>query len=479
MSIVRVALLVVLAVFSSLTTLVIAEHGYLGFYRWALLNSATTLLFLDLLISLTLITVWMSADAHERRISPLPYIAITLAIGAAGPLLYLIRRSGARAPGGSSRQWRKRLTASAVVGAIFAVGLAAAGAVYQNRESAFDRGRYGVPGRLVDIGGYRLHLHCQGTGSPTVVIDVGAGNWSIFWSGIQRQLAGSTRVCTYDRAGLGWSDRSPLPRTSDRMAEELHRLLQNGSVTPPYVLVGHSLGSYTTRVFADRYPDEVVGVALVEAAHERQFERLPRQVRKFRDAQVARLREVAWLARLGVLRMRQRTLPVPSLGPELQGALRAALLRPATYDTLADEAGSADVSALQVVRAASLGDRPLAIVTAGNSFETFRSPPNDIPIVQANRIWLSLQADLRRLSTNSRQWVSPAATHNIQLDDPEVVSNAIGTVISAVRSPASKMALHPEMGFNRTMLPWVRAGEPQIGAGTRNFRSSFHVTTSE
>jgi pimeloyl-ACP methyl ester carboxylesterase len=117
----------------------------------------------------------------------------------------------------------------------------------------------------VDVGGYRLHITCMGTGDPAVVIDAGAGNWSVSWVVIQRQLAGDTRVCKFDRAGLGWSDPSPRPRTAAVMADELHTLLHNAGELPPFVLVGHSLGGHNARMFADRYRDEVAALVLVES----------------------------------------------------------------------------------------------------------------------------------------------------------------------------------------------------------------------
>ena len=134
------------------------------------------------------------------------------------------------------------------------------------------------PGRVVDVQGQKLHIHCTGTGSPTVVIEAGAGAWSIFYTHIQTAVSGA-RVCTYDRAGYGWSESRKGPRTSDRMAEELHGLLHAAGVQPPLVLVGHSLGGYNVRVYQARYPEEVATLVLLDAAHEEQWERLPARAR--------------------------------------------------------------------------------------------------------------------------------------------------------------------------------------------------------
>jgi pimeloyl-ACP methyl ester carboxylesterase len=112
---------------------------------------------------------------------------------------------------------------------------------------------------LVDVGGYQLHINCTGAGSPTVIIDAGLGDWSTVWAWVQPDVAKATRVCTYDRAEYGWSNPGPLPRNAEQFARELYTLLHNANIPGPYVMVGHSLGGLTARVFTGMYPSEVVG----------------------------------------------------------------------------------------------------------------------------------------------------------------------------------------------------------------------------
>lgn len=123
-------------------------------------------------------------------------------------------------------------------------------------------------GRLVDIGGYRLHLHCTGEGDPTVVLIAGGGDFSFDWSLVQPNVSHFARVCSYDRAGLAWSDPGPLPRTVRQDAYELHSLLSAARVPAPYLLVGHSMGGLIARLYADRYANEVAGIVLVDATSE-------------------------------------------------------------------------------------------------------------------------------------------------------------------------------------------------------------------
>ena len=151
-----------------------------------------------------------------------------------------------------------------VFGVVVVLGLS--GAAYESLAEAADTRAFPPPGRMVGVGGYRLHINCMGTGSPTVVIDAGWGDSSGAWSSwVQPSAASTTRVCTYDRAGMGYSEPGPLPRTAERFATELHALLSNAGEPGPYVLVGHSMGGFTVRVFAHDYPGDVAGVVLIES----------------------------------------------------------------------------------------------------------------------------------------------------------------------------------------------------------------------
>ena len=132
-----------------------------------------------------------------------------------------------------------------------------------------------APGQMVDAGGFKMHIHCTGEGSPTVILVSGLDDFSSMWSLVQPEIAKSTRVCSYDRAGLGWSEASPNPRTSANMVKELHALLVNANVEGPYVMVGHSFGGALARLYVHTYPDEVVGLVFVDVAPPELFERFP------------------------------------------------------------------------------------------------------------------------------------------------------------------------------------------------------------
>src|SRR5215212_3200602 len=144
--------------------------------------------------------------------------------------------------------------------------LAVAGAIYQAIATALAERAYPPPGEMVDVGGYSLHVYCVGQGSPTVVLDAGLGEFSAQWVRVQREVSDTTRVCAYDRAGMGWSEMGPDPRDAKQITSELHTLLSKAGIEGPYVLVGHSFGGMYMQTYANRYPEEVAGVALVDSS---------------------------------------------------------------------------------------------------------------------------------------------------------------------------------------------------------------------
>jgi pimeloyl-ACP methyl ester carboxylesterase len=147
------------------------------------------------------------------------------------------------------------------------LALAVIGAVYQAVATEIDQRAYPPPGKMVDIGGHRLPIHCVGQGSPTVILESGLGTLSADWANVQPEVAKTTRVCAYDRAGTGWSEPGPEPRDPQQIARELHTLLGNAGIDGPYVLVGQSFGGLYVRMYAARFPKEVQGMVLVDASH--------------------------------------------------------------------------------------------------------------------------------------------------------------------------------------------------------------------
>ena len=236
-----------------------------------------------------------------------------------------------------------------------------AGAIYETVAEAADAQAYPPPGQLVDVGGHRLQINCTGEGSPTVVIEAGLGDWSTGWGYVQPEVAKTTRVCTYDRAGWGWSDPGPEPRDAAQIAKELHTLLQKANIPGPYVIVGHSLGGLPVRVFTHDYPAEVAGVVLVELM-------FPGQTGYATPSIVTSSSPL--LARFGLVRLLVKPLGLINYVPPSEKAYVSLFVRPKSAQALVDEIQEIPDSMVQAGAVSSFGDLPLIVLTG-----KFKSDP--------------------------------------------------------------------------------------------------------
>ena len=302
------------------------------------------------------------------------------------------------------------------------VGLAAAGASYEAIAAGGDAKAYPPPGRLVDVGGYRLHIQCVGTGSPAVVLDAGLGGMSLDWNLVQTEMGQTTQVCAYDRAGMGWSDPGPQPRTPSQIARELHTLLANEGITGPYVLVGHSVGGKNVRMFALQYPDQVAGMVLVDARSE--YVDAPNS--HVGAEGIEQVTGSEWgiygaLRRVGLVRLigASQSGP-PTLSPLTRTEIALLSTGQRALDASAAESLAMTADNAQLQAAPSLGDRPLIVLAADESMET-------IPR------WPEAQHQQAAMSTNGRLVVVEASGHHIQLDHPAVVIDAVREVVTQAR----------------------------------------------
>ncbi len=299
------------------------------------------------------------------------------------------------------------------------LGLALVGYLYEPFAEAADAKWYPPPGQLVDVGGYRLHIHCTGSGSPTVVIDAGLGDWSTSWGEtVQPGVAKTTRVCTYDRAGMGWSDAGPLPRDAEHFARELHTLLQNANVPGPYILVGHSLGGLPVRVFAHEYPSDVAGVVLIESMNPTHFRAISADVMAQSKSQSQPFSFGAMLSRLGIARL---LVKLPFIAPHVSAnddAYYARYIRTQSMQATTDESQGMPASGAEAAAVKSFGDLPLIVLTGRLH--------NDVS-------WQEWQKELLQLSSNSQQLFAEHSGHNVQLDEPGAAVAAILKMVELVR----------------------------------------------
>jgi pimeloyl-ACP methyl ester carboxylesterase len=300
--------------------------------------------------------------------------------------------------------------------------LAITGAVYQSISSARDRQAHPMPGQLIDVGGYKMHIDCAGQGTPAVILDSGLGDSYISWRQVQPLIMQFTRVCSYDRAGLGYSDASPHPRISKDIAEELHTLLHNAEISPPYVLVGHSMGGFDVRLFASVYRSEVTGMVLVDSSHPEQQKRFPPALN---DLDATWLREQEFLE-----------LAMPFGLPRILGfcgddaeARAAECNFHGVHESVAELKAIAK-SAAQTGSSGPLGDMPLAVLSHDPD-----KPQPDLPedlVKPANDAWSQMQKELVQLSSRGSQVIAKNSGHYIQLDRPDVVVEAVRGVVAKV-----------------------------------------------
>jgi pimeloyl-ACP methyl ester carboxylesterase len=317
-------------------------------------------------------------------------------------------------------RWLQRTVFILLVGASL---LGLAGSLYQSFAEQHDLHNHPMPGELIDVGPYQLHLYCTGSGSPAVILDSGLGDTYISWRKVQPPLAQFTRVCSYDRAGLGFSDYSRHPSTSKEFAKELHTLLHNAGIPAPYVLVGHSMGGFDVRLFASLYGSEVTGIVLVDSSHPDQKQRFPPAMN---DMDATWLREQEFF---------EFTMPFGL--PRLLGfcgndaAVRAAECNFHTVREAVAELKSISESAAQTAATGPLGDLPLVVLTHDPDM-----PQPDLPedlVKPASDAWQQMQKELAGLSTRSTQVIAKNSGHYIQLDRPDVVIEAIHHVVSQTR----------------------------------------------
>ena len=308
------------------------------------------------------------------------------------------------------------------------------------------------PGRLIDVGGWRLHLNCTGearASQPTVILEAGIGDFSVEWSLVQSGVSKFARVCSYDRAGDGWSDLGPYPRTFHQIVYELHTLLDKAGAKPPFVLVGHSYGGWLVRLYASIYPADVAGMVLVEAGADNPWRMMP-DGKLVRSAELATQRPIpavkvsnplrvidippAALAqmRVGIAGAVKRANEPPrdKLPPDAQRMRTWALAQLGHIAAAVNPFENEEIAALRAEREKSehpLSDLPLIVLTRGISEK--EGPDGEAFAAEHRRE----HAALATMSRNGKLIIATHSGHHIQLDEPDLVIKAIHEVLDAAR----------------------------------------------
>lgn len=348
------------------------------------------------------------------------------------------------------------------IAAIVAVGILL-GMVYQRLGTRRDWRLHPPPGKLVDLGTHRLHILESGQGGPTVVLEAGLMSTVLSWSALQDELARKYRVVSYDKAGLGWSEGGPLPRTADRIVDELHLLLDRASIPAPYILVGHSFGGLTVPLFAARYPEQTAGVVLVDPVAPVEWNPPSQHDRRLTEIGAKVCRRSAFLSRIGLLRFVAFLLTTGAKGPA--GRLVRLISRGTPAEsgsvsspwfwalpanerqmasifwiqekfavTIASQLENLPVSAARVCELGSFCDKPVVILTARTAPENRREEHAAI----ASRL------------PQGRHVIAENSNHWIMWEQPGLVLQAIQTVADSLRGEVAASAGSDSSGLAKS-----------------------------
>ena len=347
------------------------------------------------------------------------------------------------------RRWTKRILLGLLA---LLVLLVAVGSIYEALGRKNAREKYPPPGKLVDIGGRKMHIDCRGTGSPTVILESGLGTGgTLDWTLVHDEIASFTRTCAYDRAGIMWSDTKDTPQRASAVADDLHALLKGAGVNDPLVLVGHSIGGPYTRTYVGKYGEQVAGLVMVDPSHPDQVARLgkvvgidvhPKQSATIMHAATA----LSWtgLTRFMISRGDKPKLRTAAETKRLGDALKISAAYGSTSVTGSrSELTGFDDTMADARAVHSFGNRPLIVLTAMAPMKPEQLKGLGLKAEDGARFkqeWKQLHSEQAAFSTRGRQQLVPDATHYIQVDRPDVVIAAVREVVDTVRADAQATA---------------------------------------
>ena len=317
------------------------------------------------------------------------------------------------------------------------LSLLIAGFAYQFISTKFDQYNFPSQEKLIDVAGYKLHINCKGSGTPTIILDAGGDNSSLDWALVQPEIAKFTHVCSYDRAGMGWSEESPSTRTLEHMVDELNILLTNAHVPAPYILIGHSFGGGVIQLFAARYPDKVTGIILVDSVHGDEWHK---------DAikTLFELGKPTWMTSFkryfGITRFFSH-VPQSTILPAniqhidythrqstkfLKTMNRVFSMHPTSMQQLKDG----------ISKSENFKNIPMIVITAGKGLINVEMiSQKDRPFVdEVNKAWKDLQNKLVARSSSAKQLIAEHSGHMIPHEQPAIIIDAIHEMVNRYKS---------------------------------------------
>lgn len=327
------------------------------------------------------------------------------------------------------------------------------GLSYQYVATKLDERKYPPVGRMVDVGGYKLHMIEKGKGVPTVILEAGYAGNCLGWSLVQSEVAKFTKVISYDRAGYGWSDGSPLARSNENIVQELLAMLENAGISAPYILVGHSRGGLNVRLFAQKYPNEVAGVILVDTRNENQSGQYPESF--FDQGYTYYIFLKSCMA--GYLGYNRLFLNLPKIKKDflehikkypdtVQNMFSSQVVTAKFKIAMAQEELYHNQNCYQLrLMGGSLHDIPLTVITAGKPF------PGTCLSDDVNTYWQYYQKELVSKSSQGKQIIAEHSGHDIPYDQPEIIVQAVREMVEEVQGDDLKIYLQAKKTLKKML----------------------------
>lgn len=325
-----------------------------------------------------------------------------------------------------------RILSRAALGVLFLIMLGGvAGAAYNALSLWHYRHQAGVPGKLYDVGGYSMHLYCTGQGSPTIVLDSGLGDDFTAWAKVQPVLSTRTRVCSYDRAGFGWSASRAALRDADNISGELHQLVAEAGIQRPFILMGHSIAGIYMRSYATHYPGDLAGLVFVDGATPLQDDRVPAELQKIQREQRRKMPLQKLLMSLGWYRLHGMCTSVPTGFEQYSTWIKADTCVPSQVSAIEAELDAEQVSGEETIHAGPFGALPILIFSRDPRVLPSNWPPQ---VARANAVvWEKMQEEAKGLSSQSRRIIAKDSGHAIQDDRTDLVNREVAMFLEQVR----------------------------------------------